>query len=163
MSLIKNSTVIVTGIILANLLAYVFHFYAGRALGVSEYGVFGALLALLTIFSLPAGAISSGITKYSSRFHSEKNYNKIGILRKKVMIFVIIAAAIIFLLMIIFSRFISNYLNIESNIPIIIVGFCLIVSVILPVNRGILQGMKKYKILSINMIIEAFRDRKSVV
>ena len=63
MGLVKNSSIVVAGIIISNLLAFVFHIYVGRVLGPAEYGVFGALMALFLIIALPAGAISSAITK----------------------------------------------------------------------------------------------------
>lgn len=155
MGILKNSSIVVSGILISNILAYVFHIYAGRMLGPAEYGVFGALLSLLIIFALPAGAISSAITKFSAKYNAEKNNNKIGILRKELSKRVWIMGIIIAIIISIASSYIADYLNISSRLPVIIVGITLIFSVILPVNRGILQGMKKFKILSFNNIIEA--------
>ncbi len=156
MELAKNSAIIIIGMFLSNLLAYVFHFYAGRSLGPAEYGVFGALLSLFLIIALPAGAIGNAITKYAAKYNSKKEYGKIGRLRREVVKKAWIYSILLFLVICLLSGFIANYLKINSVIPVIFVGFNLIFAMILPVNRGVLQGMKKFKIYSINTILEAF-------
>jgi len=155
MSLVKNSTIIVLGIMVSNILAYCFHLYVGRALGPTDYGIFGALMSLFLIIALPAGAISSAIAKFSSRFKLKQEYGKIGALRRMVQDKVIIFGIIIFFLITILSKFISDYLKIGSNFSVMLIGLILIFALILPVNRGILQGMKKFKEYSLNSIIES--------
>ena len=156
MSLLKNSSIVMVGVVVSNLLAYVFHFIAGRMLGPEDYGVFGALMALFLLVALPTGALGSAITKYTSRFHSEKQLGHIAVLRKKIQSDVFVFSAVLLLLVILFSADIAGFLKIASRIPVIIVGFTLVFALILPVNRGILQGMKKFRILTWNNIIEAF-------
>jgi O-antigen/teichoic acid export membrane protein len=155
MSLIKNSTIIIIGVVISNLLAYIFHLVAGRILGPADYGVFGALMSLFLVIALPAGALSSAITKFTSQYNSDKNYSKIAHLRKDIQKKILIIGSILFTLILLFSNLITNYLKIKSNTSVIIVGFTLIFALILPINRGILQGMKKFKQYSINTIIEA--------
>ena len=145
----------VFGVIISNIFAYIFHIYVGRALGHVEYGVFGALMSLFIIIALQASAISSAITKFSAIMYTRKEYSKIGILRKKIALRVWIYSLILFFTIVLLSPFIADYLKINSIIPIIIVGFTLIFSLILPVNRGILQGMKKFNAYSWNTIIES--------
>ncbi len=155
MGLLKNSSIVVAGVMISNILAYVFHIYVGRSLGPADYGVFGALMALFMIIALPAGAISYAITKFTAKFNFKKQYNKIGILRKKITKRVWVYSIILFLIISLCSRLIANFLKIDSVVPILFVGFTLIFAMILPVNRGILQGMKKFKIYSWNTIIES--------
>jgi len=155
MSILKNSSIVVAGVIISNILAYIFHIYVGRSLGPVDYGVFGALMALFMIIALPAGAISYAITKFTAKFNSKKEYNKIGLLRKKSTMRVVIYSFVLIFIISLSSKLIANYLKIDSVLPIFFVGFTLIFAMILPVNRGILQGMKKFKIYSWNTIIEA--------
>lgn len=156
MSLIKHSSILIVGVIISNGLAYVFHFIAGRYLGPEDYGAFGALMALFLLIAMPSSAISFAITKYTAKFVSENSLGKITILRRKIQNDVFIIAAIVFLFIILFSKPIAGYLKITSIVPLIIIGITLIFTILLPVNRGILQGMKKFKTLSWNNVIEAF-------
>ena len=155
MSLLKNSTIVITGVIISNLLAYVFHFVAGRMLGPEDYGTFGALMALFLLVALPAGALASAVTKFTSRYIAEQQPGKIVQLRKKIQDGVLIFAGAMLLIIILFSPNIAGYLRISSRIPVILVGVTLIFALLLPVNKGILLGMKKYIALSWNTIIEA--------
>jgi O-antigen/teichoic acid export membrane protein len=156
MSLLKNSTIVVAGLIIANILAYIFHIYVGRSLGPEEYGAFGALMALFMVFALPAGSISYAITKFTAKFNSEKDYSKIGFLRQRVVSKFFKIGVILFIAIASSSKWIANYLKLDSITPLLFVSFILIFSFILPINRGVLQGMKKFKIYFWNVIIEAF-------
>jgi len=69
MSLLKKNIIVVTGVIISNGLAFVFHFAAGRMLGPDEYGEFGAMLAVLMVIGLPLGALSSTVTKFISKIN----------------------------------------------------------------------------------------------
>ena len=155
MSLVKNSTILAVGIVVSNLLAYLFHFIAGRTLGPSEYGVFGALMALFLFTALPASALGFALSKFTSRFFAQNDLAKIAQLRARITLAVMIFSSLIFLLVILFSWSIAGFLKIGSNIPVIVVGIMLIFAFLLPVNRGVLQGMKKFRALSLNTIIEA--------
>lgn len=154
-SMLKNSSIVVAGIIISNILAYVFHIYVGRSLGPAEYGVFGVLMALLTIISLPAGAISSSSTKYIAKYNIQKKQGQIGLLRRNLSVKIITYSLIVFLVIILFSKPIANYLNIESQISVVLVGLASIFALMLPINRGVLQGMKKFKAYSVNTILES--------
>lgn len=155
MGIVRNSGIIVFGLVIGNILAFAFHLIVGRMLGPVEYGVFGALISLYTIIALPAGAISSAITKFTSKLYSDKDYIGIGILRKEISKRAWIVSIIIFLIIAGLSVFIADYLKINSFIPVVIVGVNLIFAMVLPVNRGILQGLRKYGHFSVNVIIEA--------
>jgi O-antigen/teichoic acid export membrane protein len=155
MSLVKNSTIVVGGVVVSNLLAYAFHFIAGRWLGPEEYGEFGALMALFAMVALPAWALSWAVTKFTSRLYAENKLGEIAVMRKKMQNDVLIFSASVFLIIILCSPWIAVFLKIPSALPVIIVGSTLVFALLLPVNRGILQGMKKFRLLSVNTIIEA--------
>lgn len=155
MGILKSSSIVVVGIIISNVFAYVFHIYVGRSLGPVDYGVFGALISLLTILSLPSSAIGSAVTKFSAKFSSKKQYSKIGALRKKMQNKMLMLGAILLLFIIMLSQNIADYLQIESNIPVIVMCTSLFFALISPVNRGVLQGLKKFKVYSWNGILES--------
>ncbi len=156
MTLLKNSTILITGIVFSNMLAYTFHFIAGRMLGPVAYGNFGALMALFLLVALPGGALGFAVTKYTARFNANNELGKIAILRKRIQNDVLAFSMIIFFIIIIFSRFIAEFLKIDSIVPVILVGITLVFALLLPINNGILPGMKKFKFLAFNLIFESF-------
>lgn len=155
MGILRNSTIIVAGIIISNILAYIFHIYVGRALGPVDYGLFGALVSLLTILSLPSSAVGSAVTKLTAKLNSHGSYEKIGRLRKIMQDKMLIFGSILLLFIVMLSQTIADYLKIDSNLPVIIMGISLFFALISPVNRGVLQGLKKFTVYSWNGILEA--------
>ncbi len=163
MSLVKNSTIVVAGVLVSNVLGYAFHFIAGRWLGPEEYGAFGALMALFLMASLPAFALGSAITKVTSRLYTDHKLGSIAIFRKQIQKDVLIFSCSLVAGIFIFSRFIADFLRIDSAIPVCIVGVSIAFTLLLPVNRGMLQGMKKFKALSWNAILEGISRLALVV
>ncbi|MGB4958586.1 MAG: oligosaccharide flippase family protein [Saprospiraceae bacterium] len=155
MSLIKNSSIVIIGVLVSNILAYAFHFVAGRWMGPESYGEFGALMAIFMWIALPAASLGIAITKFTSIYFAEKNYQHIGDLRRKVQNDVLLFSFATVMILMFFSKNISAFLHIKSSMSVIIVGLTLVGALILPINRGVLQGMKKYKLFSWNGIVEA--------
>jgi len=155
MSLVKNSTIVVIGTLVANVLAYCFHFFAGRMLGPDAYGIFGALMALFLVAAIPLEALSGAIIKYTARFQSHNEPEKTAALRKKIFKDVFVFIAVLLVCTFVFSNFIASFIKIDSIIPIIILGVILAFSALLTVNTGLLFGLKKYQIFSISTIIES--------
>ncbi len=156
MNLLKNTTIIIVGNVIANVLAYAFHFIAGRMLGPEQYGEVGSLMALFTLVAMPASALAGSISKFTSRFFVDEEYSKIAALRSRTQRDVLLFSGIVIIVFAVFSSYIANYLKIDSVFPIIIVGITLLFSLLLTLNRGVLQGLKKFKAISWNSIIEAF-------
>jgi len=154
-SLFKHSSIIFIGIMVANFFAYILQIYLGRALGPIDYGVFGSLMALLLILSVPINVIGNVITRFVSIFRANGFYGKINSFMfssiKKLLSYGIIGFVLISLL----SPFIASYLNIDSNLPIILVGLTVLFSLFVPIVRGILQGLQKFNALSLNINLES--------
>src|SRR3989344_1285742 len=154
-SLFKHSSIMFSSIMIANVFAYLFHIFMARNLGPASYGEFGSLLAIFMILSVPVGTIQTVITKFVSRFNSKNEDGKVGSLIfssiKKLFYYGLFA----FILVSLLSPFIAKFLHIDSSIPVIIVGFTVLFSVILPVNRGALQGLQKFNALAVNNVLES--------
>src|SRR3989344_1489524 len=132
---------------------FLFHFYMGRKLGPEDYGALGAILAVIYLFTIPLTTIQTSIAKFTSNFKSEKKYGEIHYLykasTKRLFLFGIISTFIFLSL----SKLIANYLHISLT-PLLILSLYITLSFLLYTNRGLLQGLQKFKKLSINLIIE---------
>jgi len=153
--LFKHSSVMFISIAIANVFAYLFHIFIARSLGPASYGEFGSLLAIFMILSVPVATIQTVITKFVAGYKSKKEYGKIGSLTFSAIKKLLLYGFGAFLIISILSPLIANFLHIESFIPVIIVGITVIFSVILPVNRGVLQGIQKFNDLALNNVLES--------
>jgi len=158
---IKKDELVRGGIILflmmniANFLNYIFQFSMARLLGPVDYGIFAVLMALLYIFLIPSETVQTILAKYTSKFNVKKKLGKISELLKRSMKNGLIFSAAAFLILIPVAFFLSGFLNISLPL-IIITNLFVILAFTSPIVRGILQGMKRFRELGINIFIESF-------
>jgi len=138
---------------LANIGGFLFHGYMLRHLSPADFGILYAMLALLMIASIPAMTIQTVITKYASRFKAHNQYGKIRFLffhsLKKLSLY----GGIGFFIFIAFSGHIARFEQIPFRSPVVIVGFILLFSVIVPVAGGTVQGLQRFNYLGWSMIL----------
>jgi O-antigen/teichoic acid export membrane protein len=127
---------------------------AARMLGPAEYSIIATLLAIFLIIYIPAGAIQTIAMKYSASYSINNSESKIKFvltyLIKWVLIFGL-TATFIFLL---FTKQITKFLQIEFMAPFLILLASFPLVFLLPISRGIMQGMKKFSSLSVNIVID---------
>jgi O-antigen/teichoic acid export membrane protein len=150
---LTNSAIFFTGSFLASIGNYFFHFLMARMLTVGTYGELQSLIAISVIVGVPSGALLTILVKYTVKFKAEGNLNKIyslfSFFTKKLLIIIVI----FFILFIFLSRYIANFLNLTSTLPVIILGVNFLFIFLRSVNTGILQGLQKFKSVSIISII----------
>src|SRR3990170_2950681 len=142
--LLKHSGIIFTASVISFFFAYIFQFYMAKKLGPESYGILGSMLSLLYIFSVPSSVISTTLTQMVSEHKGREEYGKIKsilLLSAKKLVYI---GMLIFIILILLSPIIKNLLNLPSGIPVIILGFSLIFSTIIPSPRGVLQGIQEF-------------------
>ncbi len=151
--LIKDNFTLFITFFIANLLALIFHFYMGRVLGPSDYGTLGTLISLVYLFNVFVLAIQNSITKFVSDLKVKNEYNKIAYLLIRSLRKLFIIGVLIIILFIIFTPLIANFLHIQT-LPLILVSFFIIFAGLIPVTRGILQGLQKFFSYGSNYVLE---------
>ncbi len=149
----RQATFIFVATTLANIGAFLFHVYMGRHLTPADYGILYTLLALLMIVSVPGGTIQTVITKYASHFRAHNQYGKIRFLFLHSLKKLFLYGGIGFLIFIALSGHIARFEQIPSRLPVVIVGFILLFSVVSPAAGGIVQGLQRFDYLGWSMIL----------
>lgn len=154
-ALLRHGGIIFIATVIGGVFNYFFQLYIGRALGPEGYGEFSALVSLLYITSVPAGTIVTTIALFSSEYKTKSEYGKIKYLIiysiKKLFIFGLAGFLIIGMI----SGAISSYLNISSNVPVLIIGLIFLISAIYPITTGALQGLQNFTQAGLNGILAA--------
>ena len=120
----------------------------GRMLSVQTFGEMNALFSLTMIFGVPFASITNYLAKNVSRYYAvgkEKQANDL-IIRNYRNLFIV--GCIIVIVLTPFSGFIAAALKIKSLVPIILFILSILVSLVLPINTGILQGIQNFRYLS---------------
>jgi O-antigen/teichoic acid export membrane protein len=147
---LKHGSIIFIFSIIGYATGYLFHAYMGRVLGPEEYGILGSLIAIISIASIPLGAVQISIANFTSKLNAKGEVGKIKSLLLRSFRKLFVFGFIFFALLAVASSLIAGFLNIPSFVPIILIGTSLIFSFVLPVNFGVLQGVQDFKQLGLN-------------
>ena len=151
---LTNSTIFFMGSFLASFGNYVFHFLMARMLSVGGYGELQSLIAVSAVFGIPIAALTTVLVQRTAHFKAREQQNKIYSLfllfTRKILIIAGSFLAIFFLL----NKLIANFLNLATGLPVIILGIGFLPGFLSSVNRGIIQGLQKFKSASIISIVE---------
>jgi O-antigen/teichoic acid export membrane protein len=141
------------GVGLFNLFNLLYHFFMVRSLSPADYGHLNTLVSLFTIISVPAGAVQTTVTKSFSSFNTQNQYHRAIQLFRHFLLLMSIIGLSFFLLISLGSPYISSFLQISSRGLIILFGVSLVFAMVIPVPWGGLQGLQKFGLLSLNLII----------
>src|SRR3989344_8397842 len=154
-NLIKDNLSLFITMFLAYIINYFFHFYVGRKLGPEDYGIFGVLLSIVYIVVMPLMAIQTTLSKYVAELYVKNEKEKLSYLFLRSLKNIGILGIIISILFIIVSPLLSSFLRINVISPLIILGSSIMFAFLVPIIRGFLQGMQKFKLLGSTFIIES--------
>jgi len=152
-SLIRDGIILFTATMIGNFASFLYHFGMGRFLGPVEYGALGAILSIFYFILVPFNVIQTTISKFVAKFKAENEEKKINYLFYKSIkkLFIIgIISTIIFLIL---SPIIADFVKIKT-INMIILAIIIPFALLLPINRGVFQGLQTFKKLGANIIIE---------
>jgi len=149
----KNIGIIFIATSIVNLINFFYHVIMGRILGPSEYGVLTALISLLYISGALTGTLQTSVTRYISTYNAQNNLFKIKNFFNKMTIRFFILSCSIFILLVLLIKPISSFLNMESSLPLIILGIVIIEGSLASVTGGIVQGTGRFKVLGLNSVL----------
>ncbi len=141
---LRNSTVLFAGTMLVNVLNYLFHLVIGRMVSPIEYGEIESLISLLTIISVGAGTLTLIATKHAARMKGGHDVvgtrNLATYLNKQIVRF----GLPLFVVMILFTPLVKEFLNIETSTGIILLWGTMLISFLSAVIIGVLTGWQKF-------------------
>lgn len=126
------------------LAAYVFLLAAGRILGTEDYGSLAALLGLLTIILIPAGALQMAVSREISRSLATGDERGAARLARGTLRAFAIATVPIVVVLLTFSPLLSRLLNIHSTATVAVAVLSLSAAFVYPVSLGVLQGEQRF-------------------
>ncbi len=142
--LIKAGIIFFIFSIASSLFNYLYQTLMGRMLGPIEFGVLGSLFAIIYIVTFSTSTFNLIFSKFSAEFHGKNERGKIKYLFQKNLSKILLIGFILFIIYILLTPFIANFLKIEGYFGIIVVGLIAYVSFISVLFTGILNGMQKF-------------------
>jgi len=152
-SIVRAGFVILIANAIYQIANFLYHFFSARMLGPAEYSIVASLFSIIYLVGMGSMTIQNTITKFTAKFKAENEKGKISYLfhrgSRKLFIYSIILTAIFLCI----SPLIANFLKIPI-IPILIISPFIILAFLIPINRGVLQGIQNFKALGLNLILE---------
>ena len=137
-----------------NIINFFYHIIMGRLLGPSEYGILTSIISFLFITTAIAGTIQTTSAKYAAVYLAEGNIGKVRSFFYQITKRLLIFTVVIFIIIIVFVNKITSFLKIDSIYPLIFLGIMIIEGSLISIGRGTLQGIKKFRSLGINSVLE---------
>jgi len=149
--LFSGSAVMVLGSNVTNLLNYAYHLVMGRLLGPGNYGELAVLISLIGLLGIIPLSFNLVIVRFVSAAHSPKEITGfINWLQKRT---ILLALGILVLITVV-SPYLASFLNIENPLLIVMSAVVFLFMVLTVANRAVLQGLLRFKYLTISLISE---------
>lgn len=152
-TLIRGSAVLMVGNLVANIGNYLFNLLVGRFLGPADYGVMAAVIALLYIVSVPSTALNLVVTKFTSRFKTQNEFDRLSSFFLRLNKILLFSCSLVLLFFLLLSRPLANFLKIESGLPVIFLGALLGASLLSALGNSTLQGLLKFNFLALSGVL----------
>jgi O-antigen/teichoic acid export membrane protein len=152
---VKQTGLVFIGMGLFNLFNLLYHLFMIRTLPPTDYGDLNTLVALFTVISVPAGTVQTTVTRFFSSFNAQNDYHRATELIWHFLLLMSVIALSLFLLTVLGGSFVSSFLQISSRGLVILFGATLVFAMIIPVPWGGLQGLQKFGLLTLNLIINS--------
>lgn len=152
--LVRGSLLVFIGNNIASFGNFLYNLFMARLLGPEEYANLGAILSLFVLIGTPMAILSLLTVKTVSSYWGKKAYSQLLNFLKyfRLHLFLIGLGMTIVLLM--GSPLLSQFLHIDSSLPILIVAASFVLSGPGTLNRATLQGTLSFPYLAMNSFVE---------
>ncbi|HEX21207.1 MAG TPA: hypothetical protein ENH19_00960, partial [Actinobacteria bacterium] len=151
-TLIKDGGILLVATMGANVANGLFQLIMGGMLKPRQFGVLTSLLSLFLIILVPVAAMQTMTTKYVANFKAADDFAKIKQLLISTTKYLIVIGAVSALVMATAAGEIAAFFKLSSELPVLIIAAGLFFALVLPVGRGVLQGLQKFNLLGINIL-----------
>jgi O-antigen/teichoic acid export membrane protein len=141
---VKDSGILLIGLIFTSIINYLFQAFMGRSLGPKDYGIMSTFFAFIYFIGIIVSTINTSTSNFTARFKKKNEYGKIKY--KFIVLFKLLLkyGGIGFLIYLIFIPFLKNFTNIPDTYSFVLVGIVALVSLINALFSGLFNGLQAF-------------------
>ena len=143
----RNALSLFVALSLMNASNYLFHVIVSRALGPSNYGALSSLLAVLLVLSVPLNVLQTTVAKRTSILLAQGRGDEVPELASAALRVVAPVAAVVAGALIVAAPILGAFLRV-GNASIAVLGGYALLSLLLSVPLGALQGLMRFRALA---------------
>ena len=155
-NLIRHLSQVISNSFLIAFFNIAFQLIMSRKLGPEQYGELQTLMTINSIVLIVLASIGFVVAKFVSYYKTRQQYDKMKFLAQWSFIFFFILGGGAFIITVMLSRLVADYLNIVDYTIIVIFGIYVWVNFLIPIVDGILRGLQEFKFVGRDKIIESF-------
>ncbi len=140
----KVGTLLFVATMVTHLFNFLFQVTMGRMLSPSDYGTLNALLSILMIAAIPFTTFMMVLARESSFLKAREDLNGIRCLFRWSYRRLYGIGVPIFLLFVLAAPLCRKLLQMDSIVPIVLMGLVILLSMSFPVNLAFLQGLQRF-------------------
>jgi len=152
--MLRNSAIYLVGSTLAGLLGYVFHFETGHLLGPSGYSVVASAIAALYVLNLPLIGLQLASARYASIAAAREQLHAVAPMLMRLTALSLLAGLPVVAVLVIFANEFARFLNLSDVRIVYLLAGAELIGLVVTVNRGALQGLRRFVSLSANMVVD---------
>lgn len=143
-ALLQHGIIMLAASLAGSLLNYAYQLLMGRMLGPEQYGIFGALISLTYIFTVPVQTIRVSTMRSVSKLQAAGRADGMGFFIRHMAKRVLLGSLLGTLAIVAASGLIADFLRIPSVVPVIVLGIVFFFRLLGPVFDGSLQGLQRF-------------------
>lgn len=152
--ILRNSAIYLAGSAVAGALGYVFHFETGHLLGPSAYSVVASAIAALYVITLPVIGLQLVSARFASVAAARGQTHAVLPMLIRLTGVSLLAGIPAAALLIVFAGPVAGFLNLPDTRVVYVLSAAAIAALLITINRGALQGLRRFVSLSINMSVD---------
>lgn len=152
---VRHGTTVFVAQGLVNVLNFAFYVVVSRRLGVADYGTLNALVAAFTVLTVPSAIATTVVVKYAAEFRAVGDFARLRSLTFGIFKILGLTAFAVMAIGALLSPLLADFYHIDAIAPVVLAAAVLGLNVILPVLRGVFNGMENFRASAISMSIEA--------
>lgn len=142
--LIKNSAVVFTASMAANIAGWLYHLLIGRILGTEAYGELAALLSLFYVLNVPSSVIQTILVKFFSILKAKNEYGQARRLIRIATAKILLMEGVGMVVALLFAQSIASFLHIQSPWYVVWLYVIFVTFMISIVNGSAIQGFQLF-------------------
>ncbi len=148
--LISNSGILLIGSNVANVFQFLFNLFLSRSLSPAEFGIYSAIVSLITLPMYEAGAIVPAVVNFAASYFAKGELDKVRGLFFRVSQITVSIGLIFFILLLAFQREIGAFFKIQDSFLIFLAALCIFVVFIGIVNTPLLHAKLAFRFLTLS-------------
>lgn len=152
--IVRNGLIYLTGSVVVGLFGYVFHFETGRLLGPAGYAVVASAVAGLYLLTLPVVGLQLVSARFASIAAARNQSSTILPMVLRMTGYSLIGTVPVLALLVVFSDEVARFLNLTDKRVVYLLALAGLATVVVTINRGAIQGLRRFVALSGNMLID---------